>query len=477
MKRTPKELGVTGLKHAGNILLDDEVQENIRFPYSIKTYSKMKSDPLISGSLTLIKQFMKKVSFDIEAKGGVEATELAKQRRDAIYKALFEDMDRSFSQVVTDVITFIENGFSFHEPTYRIKDGMITWKDFPSRYASTIKGFKWDTHTGAITHVIQWRPTDMSYTSTSMTGSEIIIPYDKLLHFRADSERNNPIGRSILKNAYRAWYYKQNLEEIEAIGMERDISGIPYLKVPSEFMMADEEEDPEKFAQFQSFVRIVSQMRNNEQDGLILPSDRDESGNLLFEATLLSSSSSRVNDTGKIIERYDYRITQSMLTDFIMMGAGSSGSFALSDNKVNTFIQSLEANIEVIAEQFNRKAIPKLFELNGWDKKDLPTLTYRPISSATLTELGEFLDKAGSFLTPDEGLEKYIRGEAGAPERDAKNLYLDNPVNVHQAQSQRTGMEASASKATETTQDSDNDVDQLAEEVSKGLRDNYRGEA
>lgn len=451
MRRKPQELGVTGLRHTGNFLLDDEIQENIRFPYSIKTYAKMKSDPLISGSLTLIKQFMKKVKFDVQPVGGVEATPLAKQRADQVSKALFHDMERSFSQVVTDIITFIENGFSFHEPTYKIKNGMITWKDFPSRHASTIKGFKWDNHTGSITDVIQWRPVDMGYYSTNLEGSEIVIPYDKLLHFRADSERNNPIGRSILKNAYRAWFYKQNLEEVEAVGVERDLNGIPFLQIPLEYIIADPEEDPDKYAQFLVFVKVLENMRRNEQAGLLLPSNRDESGNLLFDASLMSASSTRATDTSKIIERYDYRITQSMLTDFIMMGAGSSGSFALSDNKVNTFVQSLEANVEVIAEQFNRKAIPKLFELNGWDEKDIPTLVYKPISSATLTELGEFLKNAGSFITPDKGAERFIREEAGMPERDDKNLYIPEPVNVHQAGSQRIGMENSANNSTSDT--------------------------
>lgn len=479
MKRTPKELGVTGLRHSNTLLYDDEIQENLRFPHSIRTFNKMKTDPLISGSLTLIKQFIKKVRWSIQPKGGVDATPLAKERAEAIEKALFEDMDRSFDQVMTDAITFVENGFAFLEPTYRIKDGMITWKDMPTRHASTIKGFKWDDHSGAVTHVLQWRPAEMSFNAAITTGTEIVIPYEKLLHFRADSERNNPIGRSILKNAYRAWFYKQNLEEIEAIGLERNLNGLPLLKIPSEFILADEIEDPDKWQQFMSFVRMLEQVRNNEQSGLILPSDRDDNGNLLFDFELLTSTSSG-HDPSKIIERYDYRITQSMLTDFIMMGAGSTGSFALSDNKVNTFIQSLEANVEVIAEQFNRKAIKKLYELNNWSLDEMCKLDYEPISSASLTEIGDFFKNAGSIFTPDRGLENWARAKAGAPERDDKQLYLDTPVNVHQAKSQRTGMEAAANRKSSASEDTDTESDEddkLVEELNKALTKDYRGEA
>ena len=479
MKRTPREIGVTGIRHTNNLLLDDEIQENLRFPHSIKTFNKMKSDPIISGSLTLIKQFMKKVKFDIAPKGGVNATPEALRKAELVREALFQNMDRSFDQVVTDIITFVENGFSFHEPTYRIRKGMITWKDFPSRHASTIKGFKFDD-SGNITHVTQWRPAELSFTSTNVNGKSIEIPYDRLLHFRSDSERNNPIGRSILKNAYLAWHYKRNLEEVEAIGVERDLHGIPFLEIPLEYIVADPEEDPDKYAQFLTFVKVLENMRRNEQAGLILPSDRDENGHKYFEASLLNTGGGRSHNTNEIIQRYDYRIAQSMLTDFLLMGSSSSGSFALSDNKINTFIQSLEANIEVIAEQFNRKAIPKLYELNGWSEDELCTLVYKPVSSATLSELGSFLNNVKNFITPDERFENYVRGEMGAPERDNNALYIDKPTTAHQAESQRIGMQASADRSGSNIVSQDNpetDVSVVADQIAKALVEDYRGEA
>ena len=45
--------------------------------------------------------------------------------------------------------------------------------------------------------------------------------------------KGNPEGRRILRDAYRAWYFKKRLEEFEAIGVERDLAGMPVGKVPA----------------------------------------------------------------------------------------------------------------------------------------------------------------------------------------------------------------------------------------------------
>lgn len=463
---TPKVIGVTGLRHANKTLYDDEIVAELKFPRSITTFSKMKTDPIIAGSFLLIQQFVRSVKPKIEAKGKLAATDSAKKKAEIVSDALFKDMTRSFDQVLTEIITFVENGFSFHEPTFKIKKGNVVWKDFPTRHASTIKGFKWD-RSGDITHVIQWAPNPNLVSGTgSLSGTDIEIPYDRLLHFRTNSERNNPVGKSILKNAHRAWSYKSKLEELEAIGVEREMNGLPYMRIPAEYFNADAEESPELYATLQEFIRIGTNARNNEQACIIMPSDRDENNNPLFEFELIASKGTRSLDTSKIIERYDYRIAQSMLADFLLMGSGSTGSFALSDNKVGTFVRSLEAYLEVVSEQFNRRAIPELYRRNGWSEEDLCELVFEPIGNETLEHLGKFLDNTKNFITPDKSLENAVRKRANLPERDESELYIDTPTATHQAASQRIGMQASADKTASSTS-SVEDTSTTVEDINK----------
>lgn len=469
-KSVPRELGLSGLPHVAGRVVEDEQAAALRFPQSIKTYQRMKSDPIISGSLFMIKQFIRKVDWEIEPAGGLEATESAKTKADIVRDSLFIHMERSFDQLMSDICTFIENGFGFHEPTYKIMDGNVVWKDLPSRPPSSIKGFNFDAH-GYVKSVEQWQTSNSNLDGTT-TGSDYNmlstsatkkIPYKRLLHFRTDSEKNNPLGRSVLKNAYKAYYFKTKLEEHEAIGVEREMNGLPSITAPIEYITADPVENPQEYAVYQDLIRLGTNARNNEQACVFLPSDTDENGNKYFTFDLISSQGTRSLDTSKIIERYDYRIAQSLLSDFLLMGSSNTGSFALSDNKVHTFVQSLEAYLEVISEQFNRKAIPDLYKLNNWDESELCKLKHKPIGSATLTELGQYLERVKNFVTPDKSLENALRQRADLPDRDDKELYIDTPTPTHQAHSQRIGMENSANNKSDSDPEETDDKEPVEE--------------
>ncbi|MCE2604181.1 hypothetical protein LH384_34385, partial [Pseudomonas aeruginosa] len=67
---------------------------------------------------------------------------------------------------------------------------------------------------------------------------------DRALHFVTKSRKNNPEGRSVLRGAYRAWYFKRRIQEIEGIGLERDLAGFPVLTAPERMDLWDTD-DPE----------------------------------------------------------------------------------------------------------------------------------------------------------------------------------------------------------------------------------------
>ena len=470
-KYVPRELGRTGIRHTNSSLVDDELAKNLRWPHSINTYNKMESDSLIGGSLFLIKQYIRKADSEIQPYNGLKATPDQLAKAEHVRNALYKHMDRSFDAVVSDILSFIKYGFSFHEPLYKLDaSGKFIWKDFPIRSQGSITDFKFKNSkfTGIEQQVLN---TDSFITASTIKK---FIPKERLLHFRTDGYRDDPLGRSVLKNAYKSYYFKTMLEETEATSAEKELNGLPSITFPAEYWAADPIEDPEKYAVLQSLLAIGANARNNEQAFIGLPSERDESGNLLFTFELLASKGTRGIDISKIVERYDNRIAQSMMTDFMLMGAGSGGgSFALSDNKIGSFVASLEAFLEVIAEQFNRKAIPELYRMNGWDVNESCTLKFKPIGSATLTELGNFLEKGKNFITPDSTLENALRAKADLPDRDEANQYIDVPTATHQALSQRIAMEASAGNVDAVEDSVVDDVD--SEAIMKALMGEHYG--
>jgi hypothetical protein len=250
-----------------------------------------------------------------------------------------------------------------------------------------------------------------------ISGGQVTIPIQKMLLFRTTAERNNPEGRSILRSAWRAWTFKKRMEEIEGIGVERDLAGLPVGRIPSQFMAADA--DPGDRAVFTAWTQMISRIKRDQQEGVIIPSDKDQNGNYLFELSLLSTAGSRTIDTTKIIERYDRAIATSVLADFIFLGQQAVGSFALSSDKTALFAQSLKAFLDVVIGEFNRKLVPALWDLNSFPEDTMPEVAFTDVETIDLTQIAALISTmtgAGAQMFPDRDLENHLRKMAGLPE-------------------------------------------------------------
>src|SRR3990167_5649507 len=101
-------------------------------------------------------------------------------------------------------------------PPSRYSDGRIGIRKLGFRGQETLLRWEFDDH-GGVQGMIQQAPP----------GFKLVeIPIAKSLLVRVSSEKNNPEGISLLRNAYRPYYIKTNIEEIEVIGAERDMTGV-----------------------------------------------------------------------------------------------------------------------------------------------------------------------------------------------------------------------------------------------------------
>ena len=242
------------------------------------------------------------------------------------------------------------------------------------------------------------------------TYQEITIPMSKGLLFRTRVSRGNPEGKSLLRNAYRPYYFKQRFEEIEGIGIERDLAGLPVLQTPEELDLWDED-DLEMVKLRTQAETLVASVRRDSQEGIILPAG--------WELSLLSSSSSRQINIGEVIERYDNRIAITMLSDIVLIGNGSkAGSFAMADVKQSMLSNALQAQLHNIADVFNQHAVPQLFQINNWELDEYPTVQPGQINTPSLKEVAVMLRAMGLDLTRDLDLNNYVRSLMSMPQLD-----------------------------------------------------------
>lgn len=406
-----------GPQGSGSIFFEEFLPE-LRGIKGVQAYTEMAdNDATVGAILFAIEMLMRQCEFHVEPAG---ETEKDKECAEFV-ESCMEDMDRTWADTLAEILSFLTYGWSYHEIVYKrrvgrtsspitnskYEDGLIGWRKLPIRAQDTLYGWEYKDDTDDLVGMTQSPPPKYD---------RITIPIEKALHFRTKSRKDNPEGRSILRTAYRAYYFKKRLEEIEGYGMERDLAGFPVLYGPAGMDLWDGD-DPDMVKALARAEMIVSSIRRDAREGVVFPGGEDG-----WRLELLASSSKRQFDTNAIIDRYDKRIATSVLADFVMLGQQSVGSFALADNKTQIFAMAVGTYLDVICEVFNNQAIPRLIDINGDHFKgitDYPKMVHGDIDEPDLTQFATFVKEMVSVgvLVPDEGLEAEVRRIGRLPEK------------------------------------------------------------
>jgi len=414
-KEMMSELGTTGLSRWGGYIAE-EWYADLKGTKATRVYREMAdNDPIIGAIIFAIKMLCRQVDWRVDAAGETnEDREAARFLNECLY-----DTSHSWQDFISEVLSMLVYGYSVFEIVYKRRmgdnkdpkrrskynDGKIGWRKFSIRSQDTIQEWIFDEE-GGVQGIRQVAPPDYKLRE---------IPIEKLLLFRTESAKNSPQGRSLLRNCYKPWFFKKNIETIEGIGVERDLAGLPVVWVPPN--IAAPQSDEERTAQ-QKFKDLVTKIRRDQQEGIVMPLAYDEKGNKLYDIQLLSTGGRRQFDTGAIIQRYNTQIAQTVLADFIMLGTQKVGSFALASSKTHLFAVAIGAFLDEIEDVLNTHAVPRLFKLNDFKVENYPELRHGDVESIELSELGDFVSKlagAGMPLFPNKELEKYLLEVANLP--------------------------------------------------------------
>lgn len=423
-----RELGVTGLKQSSGYVYE-EWSRKLAGERGRRVYRDMvDNDAIVGAILFAVEMLLRQVEWRVEPySDDVEHVEQAE-----FVESLMTDMSHTWGDFIAEALTMLPFGFAPLELVYKRRegplqkdptrrsqhdDGLIGWRKLALRSQDTLDRWEFDED-GGITGLWQTPPNG---------GPTVFLPIEKLLLFRTTSRKNNPEGRSILRNAYVAWYYRTRVQALEAIGVERDLAGVPVFKVPSALM--DENAPAEVQAQRRAIEKIGETLKNDEQTYILLPSDVDpESKVPLYDFKLAGTGSTRMFDTGAIVQRYNQEIAMTVLADFILLGHEKVGSFALSDDKTALFATALGTWLQALAEPLNRHALPRLYALNGWDPSQCACFVPGDLEKQDVERFAQamaHLTTAG-WLTPgSEEDEEHVRNLLNLPgvPADRDDLY------------------------------------------------------
>ena len=415
------ERGSTGLKRAGGYIREEFIQDLVG-QRAIKQYKEMRDNsPVVGACLYALEMLVRNVKWHFRP---VDDSPEAQFYADFADSALFQDLDMPWALLISEILSFLPFGFSFFEMVFKRRQGQRPPRNpdgteaLPSKFDDGLIGLgkiaprsqdtvlRWEMSTnGDLRGLHQLDP---------FAGRQAYIPYSKALLFRPTSYKNSPEGRSVLRTAYRPYYMITHIENTESVGIERDLAGLPVFGTPPQWWLASA--SPEEQAQLDLVRRIGRNIRQDEQACLVYPLIYDAAGNQLFRFELASSGGTKAINTDTIIQRYELRITQSLLCDLIFLGHEDVGSFALASSKSTIQSMSLGGYLRAIQDEFQQRCLPLLWRLNAFPDDLIPELVHGDIETVDLTELARFILSFGRVF-PMNDLENRIRTLAGLPER------------------------------------------------------------
>lgn len=426
------EIGFQGLK-IKNGVSEREIKKELKWPERLKTYDEMANNALVNGSLNLYRTILNKSDWAI--KPHKDSLKIDLDRAEIVRQMLFEDMEQSFSVLLDDAFSAWKYGFALNEIVLRrrykvngsrFNDGYIAPKKLPLRHQESIKQFIYDESNSDIIGVKQ-NVSESTNSANRLLASdknnEVNIPIRKLLHFVVNS-RGDPFGVPPTRDAYLSWKYLKYIEELEATGLSKDVSGTPVLKIPANYLSANATPEEKKIADY--YYQTLQNLQANEQSAVLLPRVIDPESKMdLFEIDLISIDGKKNYSTEKIKEYYKTLIVIAMSSDILVMGTSATGSFALGALKsslTGAYCHSIAKNI---CETINRQLIRLIYELNGWETEKMCSLDFSLANEIDLDSLSKFLQRTAStsLLEVDRELLNIVRAAVGADPKP-----VDEPV-------------------------------------------------
>lgn len=412
--------GRSGLVRFGGTVYE-QLHPKLRGQNAVRVYTEMRdNDAIIGAFLFLIDMIMRQAPWTVEPASedepDIKAAEFLESCR--------VDMSHTWEDLISEILSMLVFGWSYFEICYKRRLGRNQDPTKRSRYRDGLTGWRkieiraqesWDEWEFAEDNSLRgmWQRAAPYY-------ERAFIPIEKALLFRPKMRKGNPEGCSILQNAYRSWFILKRLQNFEAIGVERDASGIPVLEVPQEMMMPDA---PAELKALRSELeQMISEIKRDEREGILIPAEvmTDDTGREVrsgYKLRLLQSGGQRQIDVDKSIRRYESRIAMTVMAEFILLGTDKVGSFALADNKTNLFAVAIGTWMNAIAAVFNQYAVPRLFEVNAWELDNLPRLVPGDIERPALDGIAKFLESLTrvGVIQPDKQLERELRRMAHLP--------------------------------------------------------------
>ncbi len=348
-------------------------------------YEEMLKDDQVSVCLQIKKDLVLSSGFDfISAEDGHE--DIVEDLKIAIC----EDPEWSFEEMLEEIISAYEFGFSASEKIFKLRDdGKLSLKAIKTRYPGT-----WLFETDDAGNIKKYQQQG--------SKKNIEIPKDCLIHYINKRKFQNPYGTSDLRPAYQAWFTKKHITRWYAIFIEKAAGPIPIAKYDSSATKEAQEQVYNAIKKFQT------------KTAMLIPKH--------FEVEFLEAKSNGEAFI-KGINMFNMFIGRSLLIPDLLGFQGSEtsgGSFSLGKSQIEIFFKHIARRRELLEKVINNEIVWPIVLYNFGFVDNYPKFKFRDISKDdTIEYVKLWLDATKSHIyTPSQEEIDHFRNIINFPVTD-----------------------------------------------------------
>lgn len=415
MGSTRRSIGSSGVVISNGYIADNERNSTVAGENKWKTYSDILANvSIVAAGTRHFLNLISRAQWRVEpSDNSAEAVKIA----ELIEKNLY-DMETSWPMIVRRGAMYRFLGFSVQEwRTKKDAEGNIIFADISPRPQSTIT--RWDLDdNGSVIGIIQRDPN---------TSQEIYLPRTKCIYVTDNAISDSPEGLGLFRHLVRGAYQLERLEELEGYGYETDLRGVPIGKAPisliNKLVEDGEITESDKAAMLLPLTTFIREHIKTPDLGLIMDSEphrsEDETGMPISEPhwslDLLKSDATGFKDIGVAINRKCLELARVLNVEGLLLGSGD-GSHALSQDKSMSLSLVVEAVLNDLVHAHRRDTAARILELNGYDKKYLPTIKVSGVRYRDVEEITAALNSmalSGAVLDPTDPAIDEVRAILG----------------------------------------------------------------
>lgn len=347
--------------------------------------------------------------------------------------SVVDGIDTSWTRIVRRAGLYRYHGFGIHEWVAKKRDdGKIGIRSLHSVPQHTVT--RWDYETD-LRGIVQNDP---------QSGQELYLPRRKMLYLVDDTLTDKPDGMGWFRHLVDPANRLKSFLELEAIGFERDLTGIPVGRAPLASMnaavKAGQLAESDKKAMIDGMREMIKIKRKSRETGLILdsevyPSKTDNgttpSSTPLWDLDLLDGTQNSIEDLGAAIKRTAFDMALIMGTSSLLVGREGEGSRALSEDQSRNMYLTANSTLADMAEAVDRDLVDPLWAMNGLPDELKPKANPEDVSFKDVTQIAQVLSdmaNAGAILAPDDPAINDIRDLMGLPHAPEMDLGMLNAL-------------------------------------------------